>query len=407
MVAFGATLTSCKKECVTSYEAVYYEPVYTTWDEIKASIGSEAPRSIQNPGKMFAIGDLLFISEVGKGIHVIDNSDKSDPQNIRFINIPGTLDVAVAGNTLYTDNYTDLIALDISDLENVTEIDRVSNVFFGNAEGFWYDYSTDRVITGWEVTETVYEYDCDEIMLFDQAGFGGVFETANGPVAVAAAGSDVAGRAGSMARFALYQTNLFALNDAELHTFSIAGQLSLGNTMYVEWGVETLFPYGNHLFVGANNGMHILNVVNPMNPVLVSTYSHITSCDPVVVEDDLAYVTLRSGNNCQNFTDQLEVIDISDLSQPQLLKTYPMFNPHGLGLAGDLLFLCDGDEGLKVFDKQDPLDLSMIKQYDGINAFDVIPYGNYLLMIGSDGFYQYDYSDIDNIHLVSFIAVEG
>ena len=397
-----AGLYSCEEDCLTTYDMVYYEPVYTTWDEIKAMIGSEDARAIKKPGKIFALGNYLFINEVNEGIHVIDNADPADPQNIKFINIPGSLDIAVASGRLYVDNYTDLITLEISDLDNVTELFRVGDVFSDDANGFWYGYEEDRVITGWELVETDYEFDCNDIVLFD-----GVFETAGGPVMNAdAATQDVAGKAGSMARFALHFTNLYALNNFEIHVFNLANQLTLANTVDIQWGVETIFPSGNHLFIGANNGMHILDISDPLNPLHLSTYAHITSCDPVVVRDDLAYVTLRSGNDCQGFTNQLDVIDISDLSQPSLLKSYEMYNPHGLGLAGDLLFLCDGDEGLKVFDNEDHMDMQMIKHYGEIHAYDVIPFGTKLFMIGDGGFYQYDYSDIDNIHLISTIPVE-
>ena len=55
---------------------------------------------------------------------------------------------------------------------------------------------------------------------------------------------------------------------------------------------------------------------NPASPQLLSTYAHVNSCDPVVVEGDIAYVTLRSGNTCAGFTDQLDVINLQDPKKP-------------------------------------------------------------------------------------------
>jgi hypothetical protein len=43
--------------------------------------------------------------------------------------------------------------------------------------------------------------------------------------------------------------------------------------------------------------------------------------------------------------------------------------------------------------------------YPGINAFDVIPIGKVLVLIGDDGLYQYDYSNVKNITLLSKISV--
>jgi len=86
---------------------------------------------------------------------------------------------------------------------------------------------------------------------------------------------------------------------------------------------------------------------------------------------------------------------------------YPMTNPHGLGKEGDILFICDGSAGLKIYDAADPKTITshLIKTYPGINAFDVIPIGNVLVMIGDDGLYQYNYSNILNITLLSKIEV--
>jgi hypothetical protein len=171
--------------------------------------------------------------------------------------------------------------------------------------------------------------------------------------------------------------------------------------------METVFPYKNNLFIGSQSGMHILDISTPATPVKVSTYAHIRVCDPVVVQNHLAYVTLRSGNECAGFTNQLEVIDIKNLSQPELLKTYPMSNPHGLGIDQSTLFICDGDAGLKIYDASDisSIDKNQLAHYADVNAYDVIPFNNVVMMIGSDGIFQYDYSDPKNIRFLSRLAV--
>jgi hypothetical protein len=85
-----------------------------------------------------------------------------------------------------------------------------------------------------------------------------------------------------------------------------------------------------------------------------------------------------------------------------------MTNPHGLGKDDNTLFICDGTAGLKVYDATIPTTISTtpIVTFNNIQATDVIPFNNKLLMIGEDGFYQYDYSNIQNITLLSKIAVE-
>ena len=84
-----------------------------------------------------------------------------------------------------------------------------------------------------------------------------------------------------------------------------------------------------------------------------------------------------------------------------------MTNPQGLGKDGDLLFICYGSAGLKVYDATDPKLISehLIYSYPNIKAYDVIPIGGVLVLIGDDGLYQYNYSDVKNISLISTISV--
>jgi hypothetical protein len=181
----------------------------------------------------------------------------------------------------------------------------------------------------------------------------------------------------------------------------------LGSKVEIGWSIETIFPYANNLFIGAQNGMYIYDISEPSAPEYMSTFAHVTSCDPVVVNDEFAFVTLRSGTECQGYTNQLDVIDIKNLYNPQLIKSYAMENPHGLGLDGDALFICEGDYGLKIFNASDieTIDENLIKYYKEIHAYDVIPYNDNLIMIGMDGLYQYDYSSLDNVQLLSQLPI--
>ena len=83
-----------------------------------------------------------------------------------------------------------------------------------------------------------------------------------------------------------------------------------------------------------------------------------------------------------------------------------MTNPHGLGIDDKTLFICDGSDGLKAFDATDvtTIDQNLLAHYKDIDAKDVIPYKNTLIMIGEDGIFQYDYSNPKDIKLLSTIA---
>lgn len=129
----------------------------------------------------------------------------------------------------------------------------------------------------------------------------------------------------------------------------------------------------------------------------------------MVVDDNYAYITLRSGTPCNTTFNQLEVVNIQNLSSPSLSHTVQMTNPHGLGKDGNVLFVCDGIAGLKVMDATDPASIpaTPVVTFSTIQATDVIPFNNLLLLIGEDGLYQYDYSNVQNISLLSRIPVEN
>lgn len=411
------SFSACKKDkCVQTITYKKYNPLYMSYDELRASIKSETARTLKNPGKIYMKGNYIFINETDKGIHIIDNSNAAAPQNIAFINIPGNIDIAAIGNVLYADSYIDLITLDISNPANVVVLKRNKNVLpyriftnGGIAE------PAKGVVVNWDeetVTEEV-EMDCNV-----GGWWGGVMEVATFNTSSPQLGSSVGvgtrtispGVGGSMARFTVWGNMLYVVDNASLLLFDISANtnpVATGSTI-VGRNIETIFPYKNHLFIGSSNGMFIYNIDNPSNPVFVSSYEHATACDPVVVDDNYAYVTLRSGNDCNNVIDQLEVVNIQNLLSPQLVATYSMHNPHGLGIDNGTLFICDGSEGLKVYNATNVLDIAnnQVAHFRNIQAFDVIPYGNKkLLMIGNNGLYQYDYTNLENITLLSVLPV--
>ena len=215
-----------------------------------------------------------------------------------------------------------------------------------------------------------------------------------------------------MARFGLVGNALVAVGIYSMYyNFDLTepGNPKLAATKQLVSGVETMFLSGKYMFLGSSNGMVIYDLSDPLKPVYLSIFWHSTSCDPVVVQNNRAYVTLRSGITCTNRSiNELSVLDITNINAPVLLRSYVMDNPHGIGISDNILFVCDGNSGLKVFNAANPLLIAenLLAKFPGINAYDVIPLGKSLLMIGSDGFYQYDYSDVKNIRQISVIKVK-
>ncbi|RZL47034.1 MAG: hypothetical protein EOP00_13170 [Pedobacter sp.] len=204
--------------------------------------------------------------------------------------------------------------------------------------------------------------------------------------------SSATGTAGSLARFAIVGDYLYTVTTTNAKIFDLqdpANPIFKADTPFGV-AIETIFPLGNTLFLGSQNGMYIYDISNPLVPVRQSLYTHITSCDPVVANDKFAYVTLSTGQNiCNRGLNQLEIIDISNKKQPKLVQAILMNKPQGLALSGNDLFVCD--DKVKWFDTS----TSPILTPKGVinsKAHDAIITGKILMLVGENGLSQYDFS---------------
>lgn len=106
-----------------------YQPVFMSRQQLESSITMKPAQAISNPGKLYKFGSYILINEKFKGVHIIDNQDPRSPQNIGFIQIPGNIDFAVKSNVLYVDNAVDMVAINLSDPNNLQISKRIRNVF--------------------------------------------------------------------------------------------------------------------------------------------------------------------------------------------------------------------------------------------------------------------------------------
>ena len=415
ILALALANWSCIDECnqTRTYKATV--PFQIGQEQLKNGIVNERPRELEKLAKIYAYENYLIISETKKGLHIIDNSNPSNPVKVSFLKIPGVIDMAVRDNILYADSYTDLVALDITNPKAIKEIGRIKNMFnYGLVDGIsWYYDPYSKIITDYEfktVTETVstncgqngsvwpvYRGGLAEDMAFNNSNSGTKGQT-----------NSSSGTGGSMARFTIYEDYLYAATQSDLLVFNIKNGQKPDSISKVNlgWGIETIFPYKDKLFIGSNTGMHIFDNSSPASPKRLSIFQHARACDPVVVENDKAYVTLRQGW-CGAAPNQLDVVDVKNLSAPFLIKSYQMENPHGLSIINNKLTVCEGKFGLKSFDAKDPSDVKLQQHLKDIHAFDVIQLDDkHLLMIGEDGLYQYDNTDPKNLKLLSKIEVK-
>lgn len=215
------------------------------------------------------------------------------------------------------------------------------------------------------------------------------------------------GRGGSLARFTILNNRLYVVNNSSLNTF----KLSSGGTMTKESEIalnafaETIFPFKNHLLLGTRTGMFIYGLDNPDIPNFRSQYQHFASCDPVVAQGNYAYVTLRNGTPCMWGQNQLDVLDISNFDNPILVNSTQMTNPQGLSAVDASLYVCEGENGMTVFDISNPESPQVSKTIPALQSNDIIGSREHLVVTGPNGISQFKRDASGEMQLLSLIAI--
>ena len=407
--------SACKDKYTEQYLSL--EPVYLNYKDFRESVKFESSHSLSKPGKIYYKDNYLYINEIMKGVHIYNNSNPSAPLYVGFINIPGNVDMVILGNTMFADSYIDLVGIDISNPAIPKEVSRLKSVFPYSVPDYDTKYrigqidDTKGVVTDWIIKTVRKEISPINYPVYP-VFFGSRFTDFSLKTDAASNGSQqtsAAGIGGSMARFGLIGNHLLAVDNSTYYNFDLTSQTNptIESKIGINWGIETMILSGKIMFLGTRNGMLVYNVQDVTKPEYISNFWHATGCDPVVVQNNRAYITIRGGNPCGSNINRLDVLDISNIKIPVLMRSYSMIGPNGLGIDDDVLFVCDGSDGLKVYNASDPYLIAehLIASFKSINAYDVIPLGNSLLLIGSDGFYQYDYTNLNDIKQISSIKV--
>lgn len=110
LYAFALTLLSCDPSDLVTEGMV---PVYISFDDF-SFIKSNAPQPYTQLGKIVTTGDYIYLNEINKGIHVVNNSQPNDPVKEYYWSIPGNKEFTLVDGVLYADNGKHLLVIDIS-----------------------------------------------------------------------------------------------------------------------------------------------------------------------------------------------------------------------------------------------------------------------------------------------------
>lgn len=405
-LALIALLSACHDKITNRYFTCI--PVYTDYETFRQPVNFESAKTISKNGNIYIKDNYLFVIEPDAGIHFINNENPSLPNNLGFLSIKGCTGMSIKDNYLYANSFIDLVVIDITSITAPNEVSRIENIFPQAVPVMEKNYPVGMidknlgVVTSWSYEETKEKSEpvpvwnnCINCMELSISSFSSQNTTS---------GSGT-GTSGSITKFTIINNYLYVMDYNQLKPINITNPTApvASEPVSIWRQVETLFPHNDYIFMGTTSGMIIYTTVNPDMPQYVSAVDHMTGCDPVVVQGDYCYVTIRTGNTCVGELDQLDVINISDINSPVLMKSFEMENPHGLGISGNSLFVCDGKDGLKIFDATNPETCgdNLIHQFKDLEATDIIPFNNVAIVIGEDGIYQYDYSDLSDMKLLS------
>ncbi|HVS98684.1 MAG TPA: hypothetical protein VHE54_19460 [Puia sp.] len=402
-------LPGCLRDTVTeTHLYTLYTPVFEQKSDILAAINGDPGQAIVQPGQIYIKDNFIYLNDVNKGIHVIDNSDPSHPVQTAFLKIPGNSGIAIRGNILYADMYSDLLSIDITSPSHAKVVGHLFQ-YFGYRN---YFADTSRVLTGWITKDTTV------VTLNPGRGLylapGTPYYTLD-PAASFALSNSVAqtktntGIAGSEAMMTLIGDYLYTIPDP--HSLGVidirdSSRPTLTTTISAGLDLETIFPFQDKLLLGSKEGVYVYSLANKVVPVSVGQFKHGTACDPVIADEQYAYVTLHSGTGCGGSANELDVLSAQDITQSSLVKTYPMNGPTGLGKDGPWLFVCDNPV-VRIFDASDPSNLKPLSSLNVKNPFDLIAINHLLLVIGDGGLYEYDYHDPAHPVLVSHLPINS
>lgn len=400
-------LSACNEEFgTTTIRFTKATAIYADLDEIRSTPLKGEASNIVNAGKIFVAQNMILVGEEGKGVHVIDNTNPENPINTSFINIPGNKEFYVQNNHLYAESYYDMIKIDISNPKDPVLLSRVENAF--TAE---YQNDLGEALIGFDFQEATVELNKDEnyndqiianhTNYFDYQSR--IIPESNVPVSFAGNSQQAIG---TVNRITFNNNHVYVISRQFLTTFSDNGVLERISSSLQGWNMETIYPYADKLFVGTQNSMEIFDVSIPSDPSREFTFFHATSCDPVFPVDNAAYITLRStGTNCPGDDDVMVVLDITNVDSPLQVDQIDMASPFGMTMISDKLYVGEGENGLKIFDATDRLNLKLEKWDKSIQAYDVLAHPgrpDLLLVAGPEGLKQYTI-DVDERLLLSSI----
>ena len=212
----------------------------------------------------------------------------------------------------------------------------------------------------------------------------------------------------SYARLIAVGNYLYGVTEQELVTFNATDPSNPEEIDRQDVGldIETIYHLNGTLFIGSQQAMYTYTIDVGGIPRRRGLFDYnftattvvVQPCDPVVVSDDIAYITLYSeqqvASRCGSTTEFIELlvlVDVSNLDAPELIDSFEVPTPRGLAVDGDLLFVCNDWSGLTVYDITERRSPTLIGEVP-THSFDAVAIDGLLIVVGPQRLTQFEYT---------------
>ncbi len=147
--------------------------------------------------------------------------------------------------------------------------------------------------------------------------------------------------------------------------------------------------------------MYIFNVANPQNITLLGSYP----LDPnwansITVNGSIAYIAEGMDYASESFRG-LQIMDVSDPQNPSMISSFPTAgSANWVAVNGSITYLADGESGLLAIDVSTPLNPVLISSYDTQGEAASISINGGVAYVADSGLQIVDISDPQNTNLL-------
>ncbi|MFZ0545581.1 MAG: hypothetical protein WAM60_09085 [Candidatus Promineifilaceae bacterium] len=364
----------------------------------------------------------LYIAANEAGLEIWDLTDPANPARLSRteityfdVEIPIN-DVALSGNYAILDgNYGYVHSVDISD--PVHPVDVSFNGIGGNpTQGVYADDSNHAYACG----PNFIRFNLQNGLLYSAGYFDfyslcGDFTVDNDTTAYVGVGSYMyilslpsfqiksTPNVGGVNAVDVRDDTAYLLNSSGLHIYDVSNSAAislLGETDTI--GSSDLAVVGNYAYVAASAaGLQVVDISNLSQPEIVGSYDVFSVTTNVVIKGSLAFLSVTNSG--------LVIVDISDKAKPEIIG---QFNSAGYANAvvvdGNYAYIADWEDGLRIVDISDPTQPTEVGYYDGLEVWNVAVSGNLAYAVDFDSaLHILDVSNPASPQLLGMLPLSG